>query len=109
MYADTTVFTIQSNKFVSNEDKTTKHYYSYHMGKAKQTFWPTQLKALHHVNYSYPECRTETTINTKTKLRALSSCFSKRKVGSSNDHRPSYQVSCYRTKDIFRSGYAHTF
>lgn len=36
-----------------------------------------------HGSYSHPEWRMQKQNNTKTKLRLLSSCFSKRKVGSS--------------------------
>lgn len=44
MSADTTAVPIllQSNEIVSNEVKTTKHYYSHHTEKNQTNIWPSQ-------------------------------------------------------------------
>ena len=42
MHTDVTAVTVQSNKIVLNEVKTTKHYQRHQMENTWRTFWPTQ-------------------------------------------------------------------
>ena len=42
MHTDITAVTINLTKLFQMKLKTTRHYWSHHMGKTKQTFWPTE-------------------------------------------------------------------